>query len=685
MKSIRQNPFVYSAMAAALLLAFSPAHAQSDEITQLTTPVSSVNVGVGYVDKDNQRFGEYNGLTDKGAYGIVDFSLLKRDNSSGTWFSVQGRNLGYEDRELRLEQSRQGNWGYYVDYSRIPHYFPFTVNSGLQGLDTTTQTTTAIAPGAGTNYQLKTIRDRWTLGFDKALAGQWDVQVRYRNEVKDGTRLYGQGTFGTTFNFLTDVIDQTTQQIDAMAHYNTERFQFTAGYYGTFFENNNNKIDTPAGVFPEVGLPPSNQSHQFYAEGGYNFAKAMRGTFKVALGRITQDESFPTTPAIPVASLNGQVDTTLLQAGLSGRATPKLTWRADLRYEKRDDKTPVYIYFPSQATATSTTDGTNEPRNIETTTGKIVGHYSLPMGFRLTGDLTFEQKKRNHPPIMSVDFRETTDETTYRVELRRAVSETVTGAVALLHAKRDGSDWLPMVANNGTPTDALIAPLHLADRDRNTARLTVNWMPVDPLSLNFRADESRDDYTGRELNGFDLGPRKGKGSHYSLDAAYAFSGRITATAWYSSDENRYEDATCRDNTANVCAATSAQPVWSADLRNIADTYGLGLRAKVSSKIDVGADLVDSKVRDEMNTAAISPAVSSAVVPLNDIHTKVTSFKLYGKYALDRKSGVRVDYGYDRYQTDDWTWANWVYVDGTTVLQNPDQKVSFLGVSYYYRF
>ena len=73
------------------------------------------------------------------------------------------------------------------------------------------------------------------------------------------------------------------------------------------------------------------------------------------------------------------------------------------------------------------------------------------------------------------------------------------------------------------------------------------------------------------------------------------------------------------------------------------------------------------------------------MPLNDIHTKVTSFKLYGKYALDRKSGVRVDYGYDRYQTDDWTWANWVYVDGTTVLQNPDQKVSFLGVSYYYRF
>jgi MtrB/PioB family decaheme-associated outer membrane protein len=684
MKANRQNPFVYTAIAAALLLAFGSAHAQSDEITQLITPVSSVDVGVSYVDKDNQRFGEYNGLTDKGAYGNIDFDLVKRDNATGTWFKLQGHNLGYDDRELRLEQSRQGNWGYSVDYSRIPRYEPMTVNTGLQGLGTTTQTTAAVTKGAGTDYQLNTVRDRWTLGFDKALAGQWDVQVRYRNEVKDGNRLFGQGTFGNV-RFLTDVIDQTTQQVDAMAHYNTERFQFTAGYYGTFFENNNNKITTPAAgaPFPEVALPPSNQSHQFYAEGGYNFDRAMRGTFKVALGRITQDDTFPTTPSVPVTNLDGLIDTTLLQAGLSGRATPKLSWRADLRYEKRDDKTPVLVYFPSQAvpSTTGTNDGTNEPRDIETTTGKLVGHYSLPMGLRLTGDVTFEQKKRNNPPVMSVDFRETTDETTYRVELRRAVSETVTGAVALLHANRTGSDWLPMLANNGvTPTSALIAPLHLADRKRDTVRLTVNWMVSDPLSLNFRADESRDDYTGRDLNAFDLGPRKGRGSNYSLDAAYVFNERVTATAWYSSDENRFEDATCQPNAADVCTAN----LFSADLRNISDTYGLGLRAKVSSKIDIGADLVDSKVRDEMNTAALA-AIPATVPSLSDIHTKVTSFKLYGKYALDRKSGVRVDYIYDRYQTDDWTWANWVYSDGTTVLQNPDQKVNFVGVSYYYRF
>jgi Putative outer membrane beta-barrel porin, MtrB/PioB len=75
--------------------------------------------------------------------------------------------------------------------------------------------------------------------------------------------------------------------------------------------------------------------------------------------------------------------------------------------------------------------------------------------------------------------------------------------------------------------------------------------------------------------------------------------------------------------------------------------------------------------------------------LGDIHTTVTSLKLYGTYALNRQSGVRLDDIYDQYKTDDWTWSRWSYTDaapgGTTVTQDPNQKVNFVGVSYYDRF
>ena len=40
--------------------------------------------------------------------------------------------------------------------------------------------------------------------------------------------------------------------------------------------------------------------------------------------------------------------------------------------------------------------------------------------------------------------------------------------------------------------------------------------------------------------------------------------------------------------------------------------------------------------------------------------------------------------HDQYKTDDWTWQNWVYNDGTTITQDPNQKVDFFGVAIYIR-
>jgi MtrB/PioB family decaheme-associated outer membrane protein len=681
MKATRKDPLILTAVAAALLLAFGSAMAQDNGVAQLTTPQSSIDVGAGYVSKDNQRFGQYTGLTDKGAYGIVDFNLVKRDDSSGTWLKLQGRNLGFKDPDLHLEQQRQGDWGYFLDYSRISRYEPYTVNTGLQGIGTTSQSVVAITPGAGTDYQLNTKRDRWTLGLEKALYRDWDVKVRYRNEEKDGSQLFSQGRFGNYPRFLAKPIDYTTQQVDVMADYSTERFQMRAGYYGTVFDDHNRTLeaspDLSPNYFGSTSLPPDNQSHQFYVTGGYNFSGATRGTFKVSYGRATQNDNWAIAPPAGVTqtSLDGRVDTTLMQAGLSGMATPKFSWRADWRYENRDDKTPVVVN-PSL--------GSYTPRSIERSTGKVVGNYSLPMGFRLTGDITFDQKKREVPEATVVDFRERVDETTYRVELRRAVSPTVTGAVSVLHSKRDGSDWLDTLLEPSS-TYNIIAPLNTADRDRNSVRLVVNWMPTDPLSLNFRVDDSRDDYTGRSNPGFDTGPRKGRASNYSMDAAYMFTESVTGTAWVSHGDNRFEEATCNEQPVGggTCAPTA--DAWDGQVRNVADNFGLGLRAKATTKVDVGADLTFAKVRDEFDLTALNALAATDIVPLDNITTKVTSLRLYGKYALDRHSGVRLDYVYDQYQTDDWTWSRWIYSDGTTVLQDPNQKISFVGVSYYYKF
>ena len=89
--------------------------------------------------------------------------------------------------------------------------------------------------------------------------------------------------------------------------------------------------------------------------------------------------------------------------------------------------------------------------------------------------------------------------------------------------------------------------------------------------------------------------------------------------------------------------------------------------------------------DKYEQFAVTPSTSAAVGPIPDIDTKLTTFKLWATYALAKNSGIRLDYIFDRFDTNDWTWTTWVYSDGTTVTQEPRQTVNFLGLSYYYRF
>jgi MtrB/PioB family decaheme-associated outer membrane protein len=693
MNAIRKNFLPLSTLAAAVLATFGTAvAAESEEVTELSKPDSEVSVGIGHVSKDNQRFGQYTGLNEDGVYGLLDVDLVQRDEATGTWLMLDGRNLGFDNRELRFEHNRQGDWGYYIDLSQTPRFDPYTVTTTLTGIGTTTQTVGGSATAQ--QYHLKTERDTVTLGFNKELTSNLGLQVRFRNEEKDGERLWGQGTFGT-WRFLTDPIDQTTRQIDATLNYTTENLQLTGGYYGTAFENRNNVLNVPGCALfagcDQMGLPPDNESHQLHLAGGYNFSKMTRGTFKLAVGRITQNEAYATTPVAGApGSLDGRIDTTLVQAGLTAHPIPKLSLRADLRYDDRDDKTPVFVYFPSNfaTPTTATSDGTNEPRDIKTASGKLEASYQLPMALRLTGGVDYVEKTRNSPPVRSVSFRETTDETSLRAELRRSISETLTGALSYIQSKRDGSEWLinTFLDSSVTATSSnQVAPLHLADRDRDMWRLVLNWMPTDPLSLNLRLDQARDEYSGRGFSVVDQAVREGRAENYSLDAAYNFSDDVQGTAWYSVNDTSLESAQCRSSNGDVCTP-GTQQVWGSDVRNLADSFGLGLRAKLNPKLELSADVYQSKVRDEIELNSVAGA---AVTPINDvINTKVTSVKLSAKYALERNTGMRVMYIYDRYRTDDWTWANWNYSPadgGTTVLQEPEQKVHFVGVAYYYRW
>jgi MtrB/PioB family decaheme-associated outer membrane protein len=664
-----------SSTAVAALTAIAPiTSAEDDEVTELTKPSSTISVGLGAVSDDNSRFGQYTGLREKGGYGLVDIDYVNRADDTGTWVELTGRNLGLPNRDLRFEHTRQGDWGYFLEFSQTPRYEPYTANTAVQGIGTNNLTVPATAT-AGSPVQLKTEREMLGLGFDKIMKSGVDFQLRFRNEQKDGARVFARGTTGGAgqFQFTPEPINSTTRQIEAILGYAGDKLQLSGGYYGTAYDNDNTALNvtevggaSPLAGFTPIGLPPDNEAHQLYLSGGYSLSPTTRATFKAAYARQTQDDTFILPSAPGRTDLGGRVDTTQLQAGITARPLPKLSLLANLRYEDRDDKTPVERYFTG---ASTTSNGENEPRSIRTTNGKLEASYALPAAFRITGGVDYDEKKRNFSAVRVVSARETTEETSYRVELRRTMSETVTGALAYIHSKRDGSDFLTTTLTSGAAGSNLIAPLHLADRDRDKVRLSVHWMPTEPLSLQLVADYAQDDYSSRTAA--ELGLREGKAQNYSLDAGYAFTDAWQGTAWISRNDNRADQAT------QVGAPTGQ--FWAAALRNSGDAVGIGIQGKATSKLDVGADVQYSRIVDEFRQSAISGA---AIADLPDITTRLVTVKLFTKYALKKNSGIRLDYIYDQFKTDDWTWSTWTYTDGTTLTQDPTQAVHFIGVTYY---
>jgi len=653
------------------LMVLAPAMtlAETEEVTMLSKPESMVSFGAGYLSNDNARFGQYTGLRQDGGYGLADVSWITRNDATGTWMSFDGRNVGFSDREFRFEHSHQGDWGYFLEFSQTPRYNPYTVNTELSGIGSATQT---VDGEPFRDVQLKTERRTTTFGFNKWLAKDMTFQMRLRDEEKTGSRLFGR----TGFDFLAEPIDSRTQALEATLGYAGNQWQLSGGYTGSWYNNENTALYGIGGsgaAYSPIGLPPDSEAHRLHLAGGYNFTPETRGTFQIAYNRALQHDEF-IVPSLPGnSSLDGRVDTTQMQVGVSSRPMNKLSLLANFRYEDRDDKTPIRLYS-SLAGATSTFNGLYEPRSIKTKFGTIEAGYQLPNRYRATFGIDHEIKERNVPywlggSLASVTAREETDETTYRLKLRRTMSETVNGAVSYAHSKRDGSDYPTTVLNDGTTGSNLVAPLHLADRDRDRWRLMVDWTATEKLSLQLAAEDVRDDYSGRTY-----GPRSGTNQNYSLDASYALSDAWQLTAWLSRNETDSEQTT----------QTSAPQPWSAKLGNLGDAIGLGGLGQLSKRLRVGVDLQYTSDHGEYDVSSDTPIPGAITLP-PDTHYRVTRFKLFVDRALQKNAGIRVDYAFERWKIDDWAWETWTYTDGTRIFQDLTPSSHFIGVSGYYHW
>lgn len=704
-----------TALCLALALAFagSARAEENDAVARLIKPESNFTLGLGHVSGDSQRFGVYGGLGKEGTLGFGAFSIVNRDDATGTWFRAQGRSMGRDNAELRLEHERQGHWQYFLELDQMTRVSPYEVYSRLQGFGSNNLSypATAVAQPRATALlpDFKTERIGTKLGLTHLFSPELEIRVLFQNVEKKGERLFGRGT-PSVQEFLAEPINSITRQLDVALNYTGERFQISGSYYGSWYQNANNQLNiaggnsaftTPGGTsipFTAMALPPDNFAHQIDVTGGYQFTSTTRANFTVAYTQARQFDSFPAVPAAAVtptgglnmsgrSDLGGKLDTTLVNLGLTSRPLKDLFLLGSYRYEDRHDQTSVARYINVTFPPNSSTNGFNEPRSLTVKTGKLEASYQLPLGYRVSAGLENEEKEHSMAGVRVVGYRDKTKETSYRLELKRAISESINGSIAYIHSDRTGSSYrtLQQINASGPVVNSYsnrLQPIYIADRDRDRVRIFADWTPLDPLTLQFALEDSRDVYgPGRDAS--NLGARSGGARLYSMDASWTINERWRANAWVSRSETWMNQADCVA-PASATAVCSAASYWTSALNNHVNAIGVGLRGKVTGTIDIGADAMASRDKSIYGMAG-------AASPLPDIRYDQTTLRLFGRYALEKDTSLRLDYVFDHRRNNDWTWNGtpssgaYLYTDGTYLYQRPDDKVHFIGLSVSHAF
>jgi MtrB/PioB family decaheme-associated outer membrane protein len=543
---------VVAVRAALLAMAMAPAAYAADPtpvnpaVAELTQRTNFVEAGVGYVTDSSFKFGQYNGLFDKGPYGI--FNLDIRDNTSydsdsATRWRIVGTNLGLDTRSVYAEGGNQGSFRVFGGFDELRSNYtdsyqtPFlgsgtnrltlpanwlkpvvpqasTTAGNFRALSPITGLAPAIVAGVVTpptaaqqaqvnaiiaadlpdfqNVNLDTTRKTYSGGFSYNFDPRWELKVSASQTQQDGLKplnmiSLASGTFSAV---LPNLIDQTTNQYNASLNYTGEKLFFTAAYYGSYFHNNNNSMTFDnafaKGTFSTLSTAPDNIFNQFTLKGGYNFTPTTKLVVAGSYGRNTQNQTYLNDPGslplgLPVASLNGLVESEMFTARLTDKPMKDLNVAVAYTYNNRDNKTPVntYVFYDageakSGASPFNTALGlplgtlgsniniyANRPYSKKVNTVNLDGDYKVANGQFVKAGYEYQQIDRDCPGswINCADATQTR-ENTLRAAYDGNISEGLSARLSYAYSQRrvdyDPNAWLALVpmANNvpGAPT-----------------------------------------------------------------------------------------------------------------------------------------------------------------------------------------------------------------------------------------
>ncbi len=547
-------------------------------------------------------------------------------------------------------------------------------------------------------FALDTKRKRISGGISYFPKKNWKTSLDVSHERKDGTDWIGGallapqpggggggggggavgagGGYGRTYAvILPEPIDQTTTEMDASLEYSGEQSQWRLNLHGSLFNNDHSSLrwENPgftatclgAGAaggggggltLPSQGqlaLPPDNQFYQISLSGSSRLTDTTRFTGTLSAGLMQQDEDFlpygidgsaAATKALPRNSLDGEVYVYSARAGITSRPFKPLRLKAQYRYDERDNDTShdVYTYDRMDSGSTSPTAVINQPLSYRKHKAILDANYRFSKIWSGSAGYEYRHTERDYSDV------EKSREHIGSAGLKWQPRDNFDASVRLGRSSRDASDYQAELTNQ----NPLLRKYTLADRDRDTVGLLLNYAPMSNLNIGFSTDLVDDDYTDS-----DLGLTDADSKNYNLDLSYYPAQGIQLNAFYSHD--RIE--------SRQVGSPSSGSFYKVNYDDKVDTLGLGANFDdVWKSWDLGVNYRYSKGTGEIKYTGMGTASNAYPDLENELH----HVELSAAYDLKENTRVKFSAIYENMRSDDWA------LDGISAY--PDNQLLTLG-------
>lgn len=510
----------------------------------------------------------------------------------------------------------------------------------------------------------------------------WDIRAYYNHLHREGTQVDGvvfsPGTSGVNAQVQKPVND-TTDNYGMNAEYAgmsllNKRYTFRVGYSGSTYRDEwaSYTVENPfcgtTGFCARNGSPsnplalmslwPDNQANAVSSTLGADLPWSSRYMGTVSYNMMRQNQAFlPFTlnpliitnsgntatstalPGLPATSLNGNVNTLLVNNVLTTQITPELMSRASYRYYDFDNDTPELLFkdwvltdvklASAQSAAYAPVQSLSISYRKQNAGEELVWR---PNSFwNLGAAYEWERFDWTRADV------NVTNENGGKVFADWKPLSTVTARASWQFSERrfDNYDYFGYVGvaqwpngDNSTRYNVAMRQFYLDDRDRNKGVFQVAWEVVPTVTITPSFKIVRDEY---HIAATEIGLTSSNSWNAGVEAAWLVTPDATLLFAYMREQY---DQDLRSSTANGTAPLLTSNTYVSNIRDDVNTYmgavNLGL---IPGTLDLKLSYTLSVSKDSQPLLFLNGTLP-ATGQYPDTHNNFQRFDAIGKYRFD---------------------------------------------------